>query len=344
MIEKIYDKLVDDESRFLFGKKIESLVMRDGRIFLNAINELDREWKVLEIEQIHREPNRPIIIWGAGINGISTLRLLEKSGCAERVIGFVDSNWNKMDSTICGKRVLAPSDLIRHTDALVIISAYWKTAVHIFEQVMKMYEVPKENIIFPRQGHLVATTGQQYFDYFQPTANEVFIDAGASYGNTSGEFAEWTNNNYEGIVAFEPRIGGEEFYNKSVEKYNLKNARFVNKGTWSSTTKLHFVENGSASKITLDSENIIDVTSIDEVLNGEKATFIKMDVEGSELESLIGAQNTIKKYRPRMALSLYHKPTDFFEIPSYILQLDDTYRFAIRQYHFDGSETVLYAF
>lgn len=344
VINKIYNKLIDDESKFLFSKKIEGLILKDGKIFLDAINELDREWEVAELEYVYKESEKPILIWGGGINGVSTFRLLDKIGLGDRVIAFVDSNPAKSGSIVCGKTVILPKEISSHSDAIIIIAAFWKTALQIFEQVMKMYDIPKENIIFPRQGHLVGITGNQYFDFFEANEGEVFVDAGASYGDTSGEFAKWAHNNYDGIFAFEPREGGLEFYNKSVEMFNLKNTKFIDKGTWSEPTVLCFQENGSASKIIANSECKVEVTTIDNVLNGQKATFIKMDVEGSELQSLMGAKNTIQMYRPRMAISLYHKPTDILDIPRYILELDDSYSFAIRQYHFDGSETVLYAF
>lgn len=75
----------------------------------------------------------------------------------------------------------------------------------------------------------------------------------------------------------------------------------------------------------------------------EKVTFIKMDVEGAELEALKGARKTIMKHHPRLAISIYHKPEDIWEIPAYILSLSEDYRFYIRHYQFSKNETILYA-
>ena len=68
-----------------------------------------------------------------------------------------------------------------------------------------------------------------------------------------------------------------------------------------------------------------------------------MDVEGSELKALKGAKNIITQQKPRLAISIYHKPLDVFEIPDYILSLVPEYKMYIRQYASDFTETVLYA-
>ena len=79
------------------------------------------------------------------------------------------------------------------------------------------------------------------------------------------------------------------------------------------------------------------------MLKGEKATFIKMDIEGSEINALKGGANTIKKYRPRLAISVYHKPEDIIEILSYILELCEDYKFYLRAYEYNEAGVVLYA-
>ena len=68
-----------------------------------------------------------------------------------------------------------------------------------------------------------------------------------------------------------------------------------------------------------------------------------MDIEGSELEALKGAAETIKKWRPKLAISIYHKYEDIIEIPEYILSIVPDYSFYIRHYSSDIWETVLYA-
>lgn len=84
--------------------------------------------------------------------------------------------------------------------------------------------------------------------------------------------------------------------------------------------------------------------SVDNVLQGNKATFIKMDIEGAELKALEGAADTIRRWKPLLAISLYHKPEDLLTIPQYIRSLNAEYTFYLRGHHPElAIELVLYA-
>ena len=89
----------------------------------------------------------------------------------------------------------------------------------------------------------------------------------------------------------------------------------------------------------------VPLRSIDSlVLSGEipKVDFIKLDIEGFELAALRGAMATIRKFKPKLALSLYHKPNDIFELPLFIQQNFPFYRMYIEHYTIHAEETVLY--
>ena len=87
-------------------------------------------------------------------------------------------------------------------------------------------------------------------------------------------------------------------------------------------------------------------TTIDEAAtrsNALRVDFIKMDIEGSELSALRGAESTIRRWQPKLAISLYHRPEDFFSIPSWIDSLGIGYRLFLDHYSIHHEETVLYA-
>ena len=70
-----------------------------------------------------------------------------------------------------------------------------------------------------------------------------------------------------------------------------------------------------------------------------------MDIEGAEYNALIGAEQTIKTWKPRLAICVYHKPEDILEIPALLLRMNPHYNFALRHYYISSSnETVLYAY
>ena len=71
---------------------------------------------------------------------------------------------------------------------------------------------------------------------------------------------------------------------------------------------------------------------------------IKADVEGSELALLQGAQEIIRRDRPNLAISLYHKLTDYFELPLYIKSLVPEYHLRICHHATNFTETVVYAY
>ena len=67
-----------------------------------------------------------------------------------------------------------------------------------------------------------------------------------------------------------------------------------------------------------------------------------MDIEGAELSAIKGAASSIRKFQPKLAISLYHKPTDIFEIPLYIAKEFPFYDMFIDHYTIHAEETVLY--
>ena len=117
----------------------------------------------------------------------------------------------------------------------------------------------------------------------------------------------------------------------------------IGKGLWSKADVLRFAasEGPSISAISGTGNTSVEVEAIDNV--SPDATFIKLDVEGAELEALKGAAGTIRRNRPKLAICMYHKPGDLFEIPLFIKSLAPEYRFYLRQHQPVSCELVLYA-
>lgn len=169
------------------------------------------------------------------------------------------------------------------------------------------------------------------------------MDVGGYHGETSQAFADITSNQYKRIYVFEPNEKLANICRSSLA--NVRNCSIIQKGAWDSEETFRFVEAGEGSRIDKEADCVSEIRtiSIDEVLAGETATYIKMDVEGAEINALRGAKQTITKYKPKLAISVYHKRDDIWEIPKLLLQYNPEYRFYLRVYSFSGNDTVLYA-
>jgi FkbM family methyltransferase len=87
----------------------------------------------------------------------------------------------------------------------------------------------------------------------------------------------------------------------------------------------------------------VRVSRIDDIVD-DKATIIKMDVEGFELPALKGAVNTIRNDRPKIMASAYHRSTDLLDIPAFVDSIAPDYRIGLRHHTEDRWDTCLYFF
>lgn len=101
--------------------------------------------------------------------------------------------------------------------------------------------------------------------------------------------------------------------------------------------------NGSSSSISDNGEQLAHIVSLDDVLITKDITMIKMDIEGAEIDALNGAKNTIQSLKPDLAICVYHKISDIWEIPLMLHKWVPEYKFYLRCHAGSTMETVLYA-
>ena len=185
----------------------------------------------------------------------------------------------------------------------------------------------------------------QYFEdgLVELSTEERFLDCGAFDGDSAAAFVEALRqkgiDSYEEIISFEPDSGNCE----KMRHRNLPRHTCICKGVAESPGVVSFAADGTSSRVEADGGEQIELESIDHYLNGRRATMIKMDIEGMELSALKGAEQTIKTWRPKLAICIYHKKEDLWEIPEYIKGLVPDYRFYVRAYDDVACELVLYA-
>ena len=258
--------------------------------------------------------------------------------CGYSLYAFCDNSKKKKE--IDGVPVIDLEELLKDSERYVVVIGSRLYKQEMYASLVDN-DFPRERVLIPQYGILLANRGIQYFDVFEQVENEVFIDAGAYDGDTTETFIDWTNRNYEQIYVFEPM---PVMANKIKKKFEYrKDIQIFENAVWNKNEKLHFNENGAGSQTKENGKVSVEGKSIDSVTNGRRVTFIKMDIEGSELKALEGAKETIVKHAPRLAVCIYHKPWDVIEIAEYLLHLVPEYRFRIRHYVSNMWETVLYA-
>ena len=193
----------------------------------------------------------------------------------------------------------------------------------------------------------------QYYprDIISFSPGEVMVELGANDGKTLAEFLRLCPDPKR-VYCFEPdpecipllhaiRVSKPAYCDKIV---------IVQKGAWSHTTKLRFFAGGNVSagnghivSVGQEDTETIETAAVDDVVQ-EPISYMKMDIEGCELEALHGAEQQIRRNTPSLAICVYHKMTDFLDIWMFLKNMVPGYHFYLRHHNrYSGTETVLYA-
>jgi hypothetical protein len=168
-----------------------------------------------------------------------------------------------------------------------------------------------------------------------------FVEGGAYNGDTYLALSKLTDV-YESFL-FEPDADNYLKLVSNIDReVNLVHCLPI--GLWDSYGILSFKEgSGEGASISGDGTAHIATVDLDSLIGGRSVDFIKLDVEGSEMRALYGAKNLIKQSRPVLAVSLYHRPEDLWELPLILSELCDDYMFYVRQHYANSFDSVLYA-
>jgi FkbM family methyltransferase len=178
-------------------------------------------------------------------------------------------------------------------------------------------------------------------DLFECSDDEVYVDAGAFDGDSLKWFKERVDDRFDRIIAFEP---DPQTYARLVRNFS-HDARVeaVNAGLHRKKGVLRFRDDASRGAIFVEDGGIaMDVVALDELLAGNRASFVKMNIEGAEIDALYGARDTIRRWLPKLAISVYHRPSDLWQIPRIVREFSDQYQLYLRQHDGGVIETVLY--
>jgi len=199
--------------------------------------------------------------------------------------------------------------------------------------------------------YYIDPSGTEYFPSDVPILQNLdkidFVDCGAYTGDTIKELMNQTSK-VNSTISFEPDTKNQKSLNieLALQKDSYPETDFIiyPSGVYSENSILQFSNNGVDSSASFDknSDIFVPVVSIDNILINKNINFIKMDIEGAEAEALIGAKKTIQKYKPNLAICLYHKPEDLWELPLLINEIEPSYTMYLRVHEDMCLSTVLY--
>lgn len=172
-----------------------------------------------------------------------------------------------------------------------------------------------------------------YTSLICPGREDVYVDLGAYTGDTVEEFVRAAGGACRQIWAMEPDRKNYQKLLKRAEAMGLTNITAVNAGSYDRTDTLLFsARAGRNSSIDQIKGKPVKVDSVDHLLGGASVSVIKFDVEGAEEKSILGCEQTIRRYRPRLMVSAYHRNSDLFKLPLLIRRMNPDYRFYLRHH------------
>lgn len=199
----------------------------------------------------------------------------------------------------------------------------------------------------------IALKKQYYFSRnninIKPELGDIVIDGGGCFGDTSVFFAKSVGATGK-VYVFDPLPIHGAVIQKNISQNNLESCITYlpyaisesSNNTKYNENLIHAIDPG----FRILDESSFPIISIDEFVQQYKVSkinFIKMDIEGHELLALKGAIQTIKKFMPKLAISIYHRREDFHAIPLWLNKITDGYQYYIDHYTIHAEETVLYA-
>jgi FkbM family methyltransferase len=185
----------------------------------------------------------------------------------------------------------------------------------------------------------VVRVQDQYFEPFLDLRSELFVDAGGFDGDTTEEFCR-RYPDYRRVHLFEPSQ-----HNMRAAKARLAAHRdivFHQEGLSDQVGSVTFdADSGSASAVTSGPGEEVQMTTLDLAV-AEPVSLIKMDLEGWELTALAGCEGHIRNDRPKLAIAVYHRASDFRTVWRYARSIRPDYKIYLRHYTQGWSETVMF--
>ena len=271
-----------------------------------------------------------------GYEGIYSLRLLSRSPVNK------DSPYSQAFANVigmCGHPPCTSEDRLEKIEQLRGLLADEDSVVTL-ENLLLFRETGADRYAFIAED-LVEAVDPPYFgrSFLSLSDKEVYVDVGIEDGQSIKDFIRRVHGRYKKIYGWEIVPG---YVKKAQKAFRDERIEIVPYGAWDEDVTMHLISAGMASSVSSQGDEEVQCRRIDGVCQ-EPVTFLKMDIEGAEMRALQGARETIQRYKPTLAISLYHRRDDIWEIPLWLHELVPEYKLYIRHHKTTPNDTVLYA-
>lgn len=235
-----------------------------------------------------------------------------------------------------------PYDLIRAKEHIIKYKEQIKDLFNTEDEVTKRYldiifelREKGKDTLYPLSFYKGTGENCAYFcdPNLAPKSDITFIDIGAYQGESIEPIRQYYKEQFKKCIAFEPSKQAYQKLETYIKEKYLEDKVIVLPYALGKEEKtLSFNESGATSYVVENGIIKVEQKIFDNLpnLNIIGEPMIKMDIEGAELEALQGMKQFIKQYKPYLAICLYHKETDLYDLPHYIKSLYSDYQLFLR--------------
>ncbi len=206
-------------------------------------------------------------------------------------------------------------------------------SIRVFENTIRYKVSGKIDYLFDSD-----TDDAENWSILGLNSEDIFLDLGAYNGDTVGQFLAYTSYNPRMVYAVEPehrnfrKLG--EYVDSICSEKGIERDRFelINKAVGSSECIVYFTKStGRGGAVGKGKGSPVEMSTVDRILGGRDVSVIKMDLEGQEPFALEGAAQTIKRCKPKLLISAYHRSDDLWVLPKMIKALNPEYKLYLRK-------------
>lgn len=307
------DKILDELARL--GVRVSGVFASDGFVRQRTF----RGFPVLSYAEAKEQFGDFLVLVAFGTNRPTVMQNI-LSIAKERELYAVDV-------PVIGNEIFNESFYKAHRDEILAVRRLFAD-----EESRRIYDAV---ISFKLSGELPVLLSCQtdkeesYRNLLHLTGDEIYMDLGAFNGDTVLEFVSHTRA-YRRIYAVEP--DGRNFKKLRKNTENLQNIERLQLCASDKTGTEYFFSHGGRNGTQNENGIPIPCDTVDHILAGRDATYIKFDVEGMEAAAIKGAGNTIRVRKPKLLVSCYHRSEDIFALALPIMNLRPDYRLSIRHF------------